>query len=292
LLLIFLVFWVWRQNFIPSFFITGCCLVLPALLVVFGNMAWTPVAERYLYMASAPGVVGLILLTAQKDWSVSSFKRLTLIIVLIIFVAGTTVLYRSWQWYDGKALLADTIKQSPDFLPMYVDLAAMEIHDGNLAVAEDLLRRADLLDKENKYVPVEMSLATLKVKQKNFTEARDILRHRLESPHKSFMRISEMLVRVNLQYLSQVNSGAEKKSVQEDILNVLIGMGRKSGHPFLRYRIGKAYLALDYNDRAGACFEEAYRGAPEGSHYKNPALILSGKLKDSKSDRACVPAAE
>ena len=101
-----------RRTQLSAVFTTGIFLITPAFLLAFGQIAWTPYAERYLYIPSAFLVSSSVVYLGGRlaNYSVAG-KRAALLLLLMIMFIGT--LNRSIVWQNDVKLCKDTIEESP-----------------------------------------------------------------------------------------------------------------------------------------------------------------------------------
>lgn len=94
-------------------FLTGIALLLPALPLVFDQIAWTPYAERYMYISSGFWIAAMMVgISSLKHPSLYRTLCLTLCLVLIPTFATITYI-RSTIWQTNVALFSDTARKSP-----------------------------------------------------------------------------------------------------------------------------------------------------------------------------------
>lgn len=288
-LILLVCYWLWRQTLASALFLTALALVLPALLVVFGQMAWTPVAERYLYLALPLVAAGLALgASARVNLPKNRFNLVAITVAGLLLVFAGHTLVRALQWQDGRALLLDTVKQSPTFLPAYHDLAGLDMSRGDLEGAEEWLKKGFALRKGQSYTGLEVSLAQLRVKQKRYPEARVLLERMLENPGKKYVSLANRLINVNISMARESTDDRLHRELLEQNYTLLHSLASRSRSSFLRYRLGKVLLQLGEQERAGVCFSEAYRRSPKLSHFREAALTLATRLGGFNSSKSCL----
>jgi len=104
----------WRSR-AAILFLTGIALLLPALPLIHGEIAWAPYAERYIYISSSFWIASLAV-------GLSSLKRPSLrasCVILCLVLIPTAALFtyqRSKIWQTNVALFGDTVQKSPNHL--------------------------------------------------------------------------------------------------------------------------------------------------------------------------------
>jgi tetratricopeptide (TPR) repeat protein len=110
---------------------------VPAILVALFSVAWTPVAERYIYLPTAFFLLGCLLFVHR----VAGRYRSTALLLLGVLIIPTTVVtaQRNLVWQDNELLYTDTQQKSADFIAMYNEKAIALIAKGKYDQAEDVL---------------------------------------------------------------------------------------------------------------------------------------------------------
>jgi hypothetical protein len=67
--------------------------------------------------------------------------------------------------------------------------------------------------------------------------------------------------------------------IRKELMGTYDKLIARTGDGFFMYRGGQTALFMGDKVKAADYFARAYNSAPEGSHYKNAAKILSEKLK-------------
>lgn len=114
LLLFSMAFLCARRTLAAAFTMSGICLLIPALPLIYGTIAWTPYAERYVYIPAAFWVVALILVTGKQRQLVQT--ALHLLLVIVITVSAFVTFSRSQTWQSNVTLFADSAQKAPDHL--------------------------------------------------------------------------------------------------------------------------------------------------------------------------------
>lgn len=86
-----------------------CLSFSPALLVVVGEIAWVPYAERYLYLSASLFAISLTLVIKHY---VEKQKAMILLLVIVSVYTVSTV-RRESIWRNSDALWADTYEKNP-----------------------------------------------------------------------------------------------------------------------------------------------------------------------------------
>ena len=117
-----------RRRILSGLFIAGVLLIAPSFVLALGQIAWTPYAERYVYMTSAllvpPIVVFLSDLVHAGRVRLVKIAMGTLIVIMFVSVVN-----RSIVWSSDFSLAKDTVEKSPmsrDMRATYGSLLALK----------------------------------------------------------------------------------------------------------------------------------------------------------------------
>ncbi|MBN2644312.1 MAG: hypothetical protein JXR59_02440 [Desulfuromonadaceae bacterium] len=140
-----------------SFMLTSAALISPAFPIAFGQIAWTPYAERYVYIALGFSIPATIFYVQMIK--ISRRAVVTFLFVLIIMYAITTFL-RSFQWRTNETLWADTVSKSPLSEMAWNNYGIAQAKNGKYSEAEKIFSRAALVDKRDFYYVDKYDLNT------------------------------------------------------------------------------------------------------------------------------------
>jgi tetratricopeptide (TPR) repeat protein len=274
---------VWRAKPASVLSLTGILVWSSALLVVFGHMAWTPVAERYLYMSTAFLSLALISWLASLRPDKVLTPAFTVVFLLLVPNAALTV-ERALIWSDPVALAEDTVAKSPNFLPARKDLANYYLVLGQADKGRKLLESLAKEERSKGYLGDDLSLAWQLSKEGQLERAHEILLRVEQNPGKQLVKVLDRLLDLNRQRLTEVADDAAMVKIRQENIRLFVELRRYSDDPFIDYRLAKEYLALHDDENAEKFFERAYRLAPESSYYREPARKLAVQLRASKHD--------
>ena len=105
---------VWRSP-AAILFLTGLALLLPALPLVHNQIAWTPYAERYIYISTGFWIASLAVGLSSLNHP-SMRISCAAICMALIPVAALVSYNRSHIWQTNVALFGDTVQKSPNHL--------------------------------------------------------------------------------------------------------------------------------------------------------------------------------
>ncbi|PNU19208.1 hypothetical protein C2E25_13770 [Geothermobacter hydrogeniphilus] len=271
-----------RMDVPGAFGLMAFCVLSPALIVVFGKMTWTPLAERYLY-ASVAFSAPLAAWFVQSQWARfagASRRRFSLGLTLLLLVFFGTVLQRSWVWQDNLRLYRDTAAKSPGFVAVQTELASALLRRGETAEAEKILRGIGREDSGSGYINDDLNLAAILLNEGDPDGARNRLLPLLDKKPKRYFELLQSLIRINDQRLGRVATVEAKTAIHRENLSWLLEQQLIKPRVFTLYRIGKRYLALGERDKALEFFKKAYAGAPRDAYYRGAAATFIRRLEN------------
>jgi len=271
-----------KRSVSSFFFLISFYLITPAAIIAIANVAWTPVAERYLYLASAFWSVGLTSLLCNVLSYFKYYKTILLsciICLLCSFVFITS--NRNIQWQDNVTLFKDTKSQSPKFTSINNEYAIALIDSGKFDEAEKQLTEG-INNPENKNPLLYINFARIKMEQNKIGEARQILFNSFSNKEEGNQEVLKMLASIDEKriMIGKFDNDEEKLLIIKDLLETYKLVYQKDGNPFSLYRFGQLALSIGLKTEARTAFARAYKEAQADTHYKKAAGILAEKLAE------------
>ncbi len=271
--LLFIGFW-WSFSF-----------MLISVLVPLRRLAWTPLAERYVYISSF-GIA--LFISALYTYISSKYRKFFYIAFgIYIFIFTLTTAYRNYIWQDNYRLFLDTVKKSPDFGPIHNELAIALLEKGKLEEAKKHFEIAYRLTKKHPYNSIPMLNNILLISKKE--DYRKVLARfdkLLKNTKEKAMRME--ILKKAIHYIETL---ILEKKVKKEIyfllyrkeIEYLEKLSKYIDYAFCNYRIGQLYLALGNKSKAAFYFKKAYNSASDKDYFKIPALKLYKKLTSTKN---------
>ncbi|RLB14884.1 MAG: hypothetical protein DRG82_12845 [Deltaproteobacteria bacterium] len=204
-------------------------------------MAWTPLAERYLY-TSLVGVslaVGILLARAGKYT-----KK-------FIFLVGCLVLFFGWQtalrnivWQNNITLFADVVKKSPLFAPGHNEYGIALLAAGNTKEAKEQFALASKLSCKSRFHPLAaVNLAGFGSSEAFENNIRSNLEHRKLPRRLRIVFLRKLAKNIDYRMLDATDP-AERKELFLKAVEVQRKLHVETRNPFNLYREGQLHLAL------------------------------------------------
>lgn len=281
LALIALGFIMWKSRLTGALLFFSCCIIAPALLVPLGRFAWTPIAERYLYMATPTFCIAMVVGCTLAHRFVQSSKITAVFVGLILAVLASTTIARIHVWQSNLTLFQDSVQKNPDFMPGKNELALALMDSGQTEKAQEIIM-SNSLPNDNKYsIITNLGKASVLISRGELVEAKRLLLAANYPPSNPlYSRYQETIIRINEGLIAESRlSDAEIQSLNNEIVNSLINIHKATSDPFYFYRIGQRYLKASNKFEAQKYFRLAYVQAPANAHYRAAAKQLSEDLK-------------
>lgn len=277
ILLAICLLWLFFIRTLPAFFFLAAASIgSSALLVPLLKMTWTPLAERYIYIALAFFLAGICLSAAQRRQMMQHRRFVGILTASILAVALWSTAQRNLIWQDNLTLFQDTVKKSPDFTPAKNQLAIALYEKGRIKEANTLLLTMETPQSLINFQYGLLSKAAALENQGDYTGAHRLLLQALADPGKHEVQILQRLIDFNDRALMQ--GRIQPKAVDGEQLSYLQRLLYLTSDPFCFYQIGR--IQLRQGDRAAAklSFTKAWQSSSPSAFYHEAAKKLAQRL--------------
>ncbi|OEU64442.1 MAG: hypothetical protein BA870_05575 [Desulfuromonadales bacterium C00003094] len=277
-----LLYLLWRADVAGAFGLMAFCVLSPALLVVFGNMTWTPLAERYLYTSIAlfAPLFAFLVMHLRTLVAVPIRRHLDLALVTLLLVFFATTLHRAWIWQDNLRLYRDTVAKSPGFGAAKTELASALLRRGRAAEAEEVLAGMQGESCVSDFIIDDINLAGALLSRGDLEGARATLLPLLNVNPKRRSELLQALLRINDYRIGSAEVPGFRLAIQQESLAWLEEQHRLQPRTFTRYRIAKMQLSMGDQAAALASFRAVLARAPVDAYYRDAAATYIKKLAD------------
>ncbi len=266
-----------RRNPVTDYLIVSLSLISSCIVVLFARAAWTPVAERYLYMSStffAISITGLVFMMLKRYYKEA---LITAIALPVLLCAAFVTVKRNIVWQDNLSLYEDTLRKSPGFIKLQNSLAQALKEKGRLAEADVVLRRA-IIENPGQ-INLYINRADLFLRQGDTDGARSILGQAFKEKKFADPEVLKMLAYIDETKLMTARGKQERNRISNDLIETYDILFMKTKDALFPYRSGQLMLVMGKKQIAGDYFFTAYNAAPEGNRLRDPARKLAEKLK-------------
>lgn len=138
--LVLLFYLTWKRTLTAILFVSGIALISPAMLVVFNQIAWTPYAERYLYLPVS-FVILAVIYYLRKNLEFPNSPSRCVTVVLILVLLGVATVQRNITWMTAYSIVEDTIRKSPESADMQCVFASILIDRNEFGRARAIISK-------------------------------------------------------------------------------------------------------------------------------------------------------
>lgn len=263
MLLICLYIIIRKRNLLSFYFLFSIIFFLPAIPVAVSRIAWTPLAERYLYLSSF-GIASFILLSIEQLQLKKNLMNGTIGILLIL--SAVITVNRNLIWQSNLSLYADTIRKSPDFAPARNEYGLALMNRGNYKEALEQFKIAKQLAGNIKYneIPTLNIIAIEGLKKR----PEDVKKEYLDLLEKSSnanvtVEILKRVIKITEDQIRKETIDFKRSQLYREEIDYLERLFKLERNSFYLYRIGQFYLALDEKQRAKDYFKSTIELSPE-----------------------------
>lgn len=184
-----------KRDKLSALFLGGVALLTPAFLIAFNQIAWTPYAERYLYLPSAfmlPGIIGYV--HHHLEFPSQRFKNITVVLLLLLLAVGT--FHRNLVWQSSLSLFADTAQKSPYSREVQAIYASILIDAKQYDQAIVFLNKSRKLSTLGYYPKPDILEAKIYEKKDQIDRAVELLRLCAEKSHYRSAECMSALIKI------------------------------------------------------------------------------------------------
>ncbi|WP_459815235.1 hypothetical protein [Geotalea toluenoxydans] len=255
-----------RRRLSPLLFAAAALMSLPAVAVASGHVAWTPYAERYMYLPTALcslGTCGILsVLGSQRNKLFFSF--MFLLLCSMAFVSRE----RNLLWKDNLAFYRDAVAKSPDFGAVYNELGSALMQHGKVKEAGEMFAKADRLNNRPSIrMLIKANLMGSMIAKGEYGAARSYFFQLHESKNMASMDFLDLLQKSDGKRL-ETASAQDKPALARDLLETFGLLYAKTKDPFWLYRSGQIAVSIRSPAEASDFFKKAYSEAPVDACYR------------------------
>jgi tetratricopeptide (TPR) repeat protein len=262
------------------FFTVSALYILPAILVAVTQIAWTPFAERYLYLPTAFLALGLV--GINESWQRRNSVAVMSILALLLCGFAICSLQRNLLWKDPLAFFQDAVAKSPEFGSVYHSLGGLLFQKGEIDQAYEAFITADRLNQRvSMRDPIKLCIMGTMLAKGEYLEARNYFFQIFKKKEDAPADFLELLYKADSKRLETLDNG-KKLLLAFNLLETLDLLNGKKPDPFWLYRSGQISLVAGNSSEAVEFFHRAYTAAPMDSHYKAAAKTYYLRLEARK----------
>jgi protein O-mannosyl-transferase len=278
--LLLLPFWLKRRS-LPALLAAVCVIfLLPAFLVSMKHVAWTPYAERYLYLPSAFFFIGLVSGGSFLLEKIQRLQRLPYLVLCVAIGAVFTTVQRNFVWHDNLTLYRDTVRKSPDFGAAHLELGVALLEKGQLQEGRAEFETAERLNKRPSLRNrIKENLMAVRLKQGDSQAAREYFYRNFRNKEEAGPEFLRLLNKADEGLASKAVDTTGRNGIYCDMIKNYDVLYRKTHDPFNLYQSGLLAFRRGDDATALAYMRKAVREAPADTHYTGAAIKWLQKLE-------------
>ena len=250
--------------------------LFPPLIVAVNGMAWTPLAERYLYLPSVGFSILFVLVLASGCLRLRRPDAAWVAAVLLIcvgFSAATT--QRSLLWREPLLFWEDVVRKSPGFANAYNEYGTALAKAARFEESREQFQKAADLGYRAKSL-YNLGLMASRMDE-DYYAAKEFWTEAIEvSPENS-----RLYIKMAGNYMRM--AGAEPEMAEEHYLKAVEFYEKAyridPAYHLGLYKIGQVYLRIGEYDQAKRYFQQVLDKAGQDVYIAEPSRKILGKLE-------------
>lgn len=271
-----------KRDVVSIFFLISISIGSSALLVAFGKMAWTPIAERYMYMPSMTFSIALIGLWIKSPYTSLIPNTITIALSgILMLVLSLSTADRNRLWLDNLSLYEDTVMKSPEFVPAQNQLAQALLKHGRRDEAFEIIKSLAPPQGQKNWELADINKAKVLLSEEKTEEALLLLEEIINSGGTHGRAALGLMLDIAQKKFDESRTEEQSANARKQLLLLLAHYEKVAVTPFDHYRMGQIYLSLNINNLAKNHFLRASEQAPVGAYYREPARRLADRIKST-----------
>lgn len=267
-----------RRTMAAALYLSGVFLVAPSFVIAFGQIAWTPYAERYLYLPAAFMIVAMLFWLGERLAARHPQLAGWLALALLPLMA-TATLTRNFAWRSNYSIIKDTVEKSPYCPETRLLYASLLAERGELDAALVLARNSISASKIGYDERPELSVAGILQKQGKLDEAIAVTEAVLKKQQGRSVAALEQMVSL-WQDKVRLNPDPGAAACNVPLLENYRQLYALSNDTLLLYRMGAVSLSLGQTGAARGYFQDTIDARAAGKDLKQLAGREIARLGD------------
>lgn len=269
-----------RYRLSGILYISAALFIMPAILVAVKQIAWTPFAERYLYLPTAFLALGLV--GISEAWQRKYTVILMSFFALLLCGFALSSFQRNLLWKDPLSFFQDAVAKSPEFGSVYYSLGGILMQNHDIKRAAEAFNTADRLNQRvSMRYPIKASIMGTMLAKEEYLEARTYFFALFKQKQDAPTEFLELLYLADSKRFDH-REEKEKAVLAKELLDTLNLLHVRNSDPFWLYRSGQVTLTMGDDIGAADFFSRSYSAAPADAHYRTAIQIYLKKLDTVK----------
>lgn len=261
--------------------VSGCLFLLPSVLAGVLEVAWTVVAERYMYIPMGFFSMGVAGLVDSRNMSMPLKAALNVSLVSIVVLLSVFTFQRAQVWQSNLTLFEDSVDKSPNFPLLRNELAVALMKAGKVKEAREQLDIAKGMVMSSAVRQLVMKNSLLfDIDGKSPEDARNVILTYTSSNY-SEVGTEELTILRRIDY--SLYNTIKTKHMRRTLINEMVVISdvlfERTKDPLFLYNNGQLMLKYGSPKAAIQYFQRTLDAASDDSPYKGYALKLVQSLK-------------
>lgn len=258
------------RTLLSVIFLISIMLIAPSFVLAFGQIAWTPYAERYIYMTSAFFISALVVYFAEMVRIRKTIINVTVICLLAVFFFST--LTRSAMWLDDMKLIQDTLEKSPAARDIRLLYANLLTEKGDYAAAIREINQAKQITFLGYDERVDLYSAIVFFKQRKIEDAIAASELAVKRSNGSSITALKYLIGILEEKRDLSKLSVEKRALNRRIFALAVKLFKMNHNPHLLYSLAEIAEELGEQKRAIRLYQQARNNLFENDPVRNAAI--------------------
>jgi len=224
---IFCLYLLWKRTALGALFLTGIFLIVPSFLLAFNQIAWTPYAERYVYLPSA-FILSATTIYFGRFVEKRKFSAACIATAILLFWGGSAFA-RSQIWMTNLTLWEDTTRKSPLCAAAWNDYGVALHKDGQLDKAIDAFKQAATIHQLGYQETYDLNMANVFLAQGRYDTAKKTYSDMYAKSKGRSTRALDAWKELLERQVAQADNPAEKESLEAELKDLPTLVKNKNG---------------------------------------------------------------
>lgn len=248
-----------KRSLAGAYILTGVALITPAFPIAFNQIAWTPFAERYVYIALGFVIPGLVYYLGKVNMRSSAYFGT---ISFLIILCGVVTFQRGLVWKTNESLWRDTIEKSPQSQKAWNNYGVALHEQEQYNEAKKVFSIAASKTKFGYIDKYDVNMAVSMVSLHDYENAQQKLLKVIERSKGT----SDIALNVLLKIVDDDKDFHDQRL--DDIYSTLLKLAKSSERPGYYYQLGRLSKEQHDYEEAKSFFEKANEVALESDPIK------------------------
>jgi protein O-mannosyl-transferase len=265
-----------RKTLLAAIFTSGIFLIAPAFVLAFGQIAWTPYAERYVYSSSAFLIVAAVVFAHSR---VVNHPRIAVIgAISLVLLMFTITLQRGMVWKTDITLAKDTVEKSPYSRDMRALYGSLLAKNGDYAEAMRQLeagKKIPGLEYDDRF---DVTIASIYQTRGENERAITVYKSAWAQSRDKSANVLTHLIDALEQEKKTTGEDRKKQQLNRELFPYTLKLFKLNHDPHVLIKLGDLCSELGQRDKAVKYFMQAHRLMSDEDPARKAAALKINEL--------------